>query len=111
MIVGGSSANTDGMNQSPVPSAAILNAGTTNGIIISAAAEKYPQTRESTKTCDNGEDKPRKHKKIKANNELEAGKNKWIVVGGPSRRTAWGRKWKQETKPLAIDRLPSQGAS
>ncbi|KAK0709514.1 hypothetical protein B0T26DRAFT_678921 [Lasiosphaeria miniovina] len=75
--VGGSSANTDGTNQSPVPSTAISNAGTTNGIVINAAAEKYPQAQQSTKTDDNGEDKPRKHKKIKANKELEAGKNKW----------------------------------
>ncbi|KAK4189380.1 hypothetical protein QBC35DRAFT_380472 [Podospora australis] len=44
-----------------------------SGIVVAAAAEKYPQA-----TLDQDDDKPKpKFKKIKANKELEAGKNKW----------------------------------
>lgn len=59
-----------GSGQHPVSSSASVN----NGIVVAAAAEKYPQA-----ALDNNDDeKPKpKFKKIKANKELEAGKNKW----------------------------------
>ena len=45
-----------------------------NGIVMSAAADMYPQPAKS----DKDDEKPRpKFKKIKATKELEAGKNKW----------------------------------
>lgn len=50
-----------------------------NGIVLSAAADMYPQAQAANKAAvENNDDKPRpKFKKIKATKELEAGKSKW----------------------------------
>ncbi|KAL2197992.1 hypothetical protein P885DRAFT_34300 [Corynascus similis CBS 632.67] len=50
-----------------------------NGIVMSAAADIYPQALEAKKAAaENNDEKPRpKFKKIKATKELEKGKNKW----------------------------------
>lgn len=50
-----------------------------NGIVLSAAADMYPQAQAANKAAgENSDDKPRpKFKKIKATKELEKGKNKW----------------------------------
>lgn len=49
-----------------------------NGIVLSAAADMYPQAQAAHKAAENDEEKPRpKFKKIKATKELEKGKNKW----------------------------------
>ncbi|KAL2891717.1 splicing factor PF30 [Ceratocystis lukuohia] len=63
---------------SPIPNAPGASAAT--GTVVSAAASLYPdqvaRMRAEKGTLD-GEDKPRKAKKMKANKELEAGKSKW----------------------------------
>ncbi|KAL2135102.1 hypothetical protein VTI74DRAFT_9812 [Chaetomium olivicolor] len=50
-----------------------------NGIVLSAAADMYPQAQTANKAAaESNDEKPRpKFKKIKATKELEAGKNKW----------------------------------
>ncbi|KAK4126901.1 hypothetical protein N657DRAFT_611033 [Parathielavia appendiculata] len=49
-----------------------------NGIVMSAAADMYPQAQAADKAADNDDEKPRpKFKKIKATKELEKGKSKW----------------------------------
>ena len=50
-----------------------------NGIVLSAAADMYPQAQAANKAAAEANDeKPRpKFKKIKATKELEKGKNKW----------------------------------
>ncbi|KAK3303278.1 uncharacterized protein B0T15DRAFT_495844 [Chaetomium strumarium] len=50
-----------------------------NGIVLSAAADMYPQAQAANKVAgENNDDKPRpKFKKIKATKELEKGKSKW----------------------------------
>lgn len=52
---------------------------TNNGIVMSAAADMYPQAQAAGKAgADDNDEKPRpKFKKIKATKELEKGKNKW----------------------------------
>jgi survival of motor neuron-related-splicing factor 30 len=49
-----------------------------NGIVLSAAADMYPQAQAAKAAAENDDEKPRpKFKKIKATKELEKGKNKW----------------------------------
>jgi survival-of-motor-neuron-related-splicing factor 30 len=49
-----------------------------NGIVLSAAADMYPQAQAANASAENPDDKPKpKFKKIKATKELEKGKNKW----------------------------------
>ncbi|KAH8884626.1 hypothetical protein GQ53DRAFT_829586 [Thozetella sp. PMI_491] len=74
-------------NSAPAPAAAPSpskvaspSSSTPNsGIILSAGAEMYPQAQQAGKAAEKPDDeKPKpKFKKIKANKELEAGKNKW----------------------------------
>ncbi|KKA29877.1 hypothetical protein TD95_004943, partial [Thielaviopsis punctulata] len=63
---------------SPIPNAS--KSATGAGTVVSAAASVYPEQMAKMKaqqsTLD-GEVKPKKAKKIKANKELEAGKSKW----------------------------------
>jgi survival-of-motor-neuron-related-splicing factor 30 len=62
---------------SPAPPPLAL---TNDGIVLSAAADMYPQAQGAGKAAgaDNNDEKPRpKFKKIKATKELEKGKNKW----------------------------------
>jgi len=72
--VGGTTASTAAATPSsltPTPA--------NNGIVLSAAADMYPQAQAANKAAaENSDDKPRpKFKKIKATKELEKGKNKW----------------------------------
>jgi survival-of-motor-neuron-related-splicing factor 30 len=61
----------------PSPSS-LTPAPANNGIVLSAAADMYPQAQAANKAADNDDEKPRpKFKKIKATKELEKGKNKW----------------------------------
>ncbi|KAL5612407.1 hypothetical protein BROUX41_000066 [Berkeleyomyces rouxiae] len=63
---------------SPLPNA--LAASAVAGTVVSAAASLYPDQvakRQAEQSTLDGEEKPRKAKKIKANKELEAGKSKW----------------------------------
>jgi len=50
--------------------------GESNGIVLSAGAELYPQAQQAKDSKLDDKGKP-KYKKIKATKELEAGKNKW----------------------------------
>ena len=53
-------------------------AGGNNGVVLTAEASLYPQAQQAGKDGQDAEEKPRKKfKKIKANKELEAGKNRW----------------------------------
>ncbi|KAK4462731.1 hypothetical protein QBC42DRAFT_76942 [Cladorrhinum samala] len=67
----------DSMSSGPAPAPAAPTTTTTtnNGIVLSATPELYPQPPPKPEG-DNEKPKP-KFKKIKANKELEAGKNKW----------------------------------
>ncbi|KXX75338.1 Splicing factor spf30 [Madurella mycetomatis] len=79
--VSSSSSAVGGAAASPaVPSPSSLTpTSTNNGIVLSAAADMYPQAQAANKAAiENNDEKPRpKFKKIKATKELEAGKNKW----------------------------------
>jgi survival-of-motor-neuron-related-splicing factor 30 len=61
------------------PSSLTPTSSSNNGIVMSAAADMYPQAQAANKAAvDNNDEKPRpKFKKIKATKELEKGKNKW----------------------------------
>ncbi len=65
----------------PSPSSSNIPASSTpnSGIVLSAGAEMYPQAQQTKRPGEEADDeKPKpKFKKIKANKELEAGKNKW----------------------------------
>jgi survival-of-motor-neuron-related-splicing factor 30 len=70
--IGGTTAST--ATASP---ASLTPTSANNGIVLSAAADMYPQA-QAAKAAENGDDKPKpKFKKIKATKELEKGKNKW----------------------------------
>jgi survival-of-motor-neuron-related-splicing factor 30 len=70
-IGGGAASAATGSPSSLTPTPA------NNGIVLSAAADMYPQA-QAAKAADNDDEKPRpKFKKIKATKELEKGKNKW----------------------------------
>ncbi|KAK4249568.1 hypothetical protein C7999DRAFT_39393 [Corynascus novoguineensis] len=79
------SANTNavgGPTSTATPSPSSLTpTSANNGIVMSAAADIYPQALEAKKAAaaaENNDEKPRpKFKKIKATKELEKGKNKW----------------------------------
>lgn len=64
---------------SPTTAGQPATAPPNNGIVLSAGAEMYPQAQKTSQPGENPDDeKPKpKFKKIKANKELEAGKNKW----------------------------------
>ena len=72
----GSTSNTGSSQATPVIQSP--SGGTpTNGIVLQAQPSVYPHA-EQAKAADGKEDAPvKKFKKIKANKELEAGKNKW----------------------------------
>lgn len=60
------------------PNTTATPAASNNGIVLSAAADMYPQAQAANNGDGNGDEKPRpKFKKIKATKELEKGKNKW----------------------------------
>ncbi|KAK3896597.1 hypothetical protein C8A05DRAFT_39855 [Staphylotrichum tortipilum] len=60
------------------PTATATPASANNGIVLSAAADMYPQAQAASNAENNADEKPRpKFKKIKATKELEKGKNKW----------------------------------
>lgn len=70
--VGGSAATATTSPSSLTPTS------TNNGIVMSAAADMYPQAQAAGKAGGEDDEKPRpKFKKIKATKELEKGKNKW----------------------------------
>jgi len=71
--IGGSASTATASPSSLTPAAG------NNGIVMSAAADIYPQALEANKAAaEDNDDKPRpKFKKIKATKELEKGKNKW----------------------------------
>ena len=63
------------VSKAPLPVATV---GENNGIVLSAGAELYPQAQQQRANQDKLDDQGKpKYKKIKANKELEAGKNKW----------------------------------
>ncbi|KAK4109759.1 hypothetical protein N656DRAFT_770772 [Canariomyces notabilis] len=72
--IGGATASTTVASPSSLTPTA-----SNNGIVLSAAADMYPQAQAANKAAvGNNDEKPRpKFKKIKATKELEAGKNKW----------------------------------
>lgn len=65
-----------------------------NGIVLSAAADMYPQAQAANKAAaENSDEKPRpKFKKIKATKELEAGKNKWQEFASKGKFGKAGKK-------------------
>ncbi|KAJ4293933.1 hypothetical protein N0V88_005447 [Collariella sp. IMI 366227] len=75
------STNTSGAaaSSSATPASLTPTGSSNNGIVLSAAADMYPQAQTANKAAgENDDEKPRpKFKKIKATKELEAGKNKW----------------------------------
>ncbi|KAK3381611.1 hypothetical protein B0H63DRAFT_524313 [Podospora didyma] len=74
----GSTVDSGSGNATNGSSSISTSAGTNNGIVLTAAADLYPQAQMAKAGAEgNADDKPRKHKKIKANKELEAGKSKW----------------------------------
>jgi survival-of-motor-neuron-related-splicing factor 30 len=74
IAIGGATASTTVASPSSLTPTA-----SNNGIVLSAAADMYPQAQAANKAAvGNNDEKPRpKFKKIKATKELEAGKNKW----------------------------------
>ncbi|KAK4100531.1 hypothetical protein N658DRAFT_473053 [Parathielavia hyrcaniae] len=71
--VGGGAASTSTTSPS-----SLTPAPANNGIVLSAAADMYPQAQADSKAAENDDEKPRpKFKKIKATKELEKGKNNW----------------------------------
>ncbi|AEO59033.1 hypothetical protein MYCTH_2306934 [Thermothelomyces thermophilus ATCC 42464] len=83
--VSGNSNAVGGPTSTATPSPASLTpTSANNGIVMSAAADIYPQALEAKRAAaaaaaaENADDKPRpKFKKIKATKELEKGKTKW----------------------------------
>ncbi|KAL2257082.1 hypothetical protein VTK26DRAFT_684 [Humicola hyalothermophila] len=73
--IGGTAATAATSTPSPLTPTPSSN----NGIVLSAAADMYPQAQAANKAATEANDeKPRpKFKKIKATKELEKGKNKW----------------------------------
>ncbi|KAK4158342.1 hypothetical protein C8A00DRAFT_28622 [Chaetomidium leptoderma] len=73
-----------------------------NGIVLSAAADMYPQAQAANQgAAENNDDKPRpKFKKIKATKELEKGKNKWQEF------STKGKFGKSTTKKDSMFRTP-----
>ncbi|KAL2019880.1 hypothetical protein VTK56DRAFT_9055 [Thermocarpiscus australiensis] len=77
--VGGAPTTTTTATTTASP-ASLTPTSSNNGIVLSAAANLYPQAQAANKAAveANADDKPRpKFKKIKATKELEAGKSKW----------------------------------
>ncbi|SPQ26843.1 3259d159-231f-471b-beb3-3605e2d925fe [Thermothielavioides terrestris] len=73
---GGSAPSAAAATANPSP---LTPTAANNGIVLSAAADMYPQAQAANKAAaESNDEKPRpKFKKIKATKELEAGKNKW----------------------------------
>jgi len=75
----------------PGPASAAPN----SGVVMSAAASLYPDAgQEADKNGQNIQGKPPRAKKIKANKELEAGKNKWQEFSSKSK---FGKTHKKES--------------
>ena len=86
--VGGSASTAAASPSSLTPTSA------SNGIVMSAAADMYPQAQAANKAAaESNDDKPRpKFKKIKATKELEKGKNKWQEFAAKGKLGKAGKK-------------------
>jgi survival-of-motor-neuron-related-splicing factor 30 len=96
--VGGSASTAAASPSSLTPTSA------SNGIVLSAAADMYPQAQAANKAAaESNDDKPRpKFKKIKATKELEKGKNKWQEFAAKGKLGKAGKKESMFRTPEGI---------
>ncbi|KAL1867319.1 hypothetical protein Daus18300_006438 [Diaporthe australafricana] len=87
--------STSGSVNSPITPGATTPGGTTslnNGIVLTSAPSVYPQAEQNAAA--DGEKPVKKFKKIKANKELEKGKNKWQDFNNKSK---FGKSQKKDS--------------
>ncbi len=102
--VGGTTASTVTASPSLTPTPA------NNGIVLSAAANMYPEAQAANKAAaENDDEKPRpKFKKIKATKELEKGKSKWQEF---TTKGKFGKAGKKDSMFRTPEGVHGRGAS
>lgn len=99
--------STSGSVNSPITPGATTPGGSTslnNGIVLTSAPSVYPQAEQNAAA--DGEKPVKKFKKIKANKELEKGKNKWQDFNSKSK---FGKSQKKDSMFRTPDGVHGRG--